>query len=64
MLQRFIQEFLGYFRLANSSDRSIQALTARLNEFQSFLKARIIRSIKKITYLDGLLFFVGRFEAF
>lgn len=52
MLQRFIQEFLGYCRLANFSDRSIQTLTARLNEFQSFLKVRDIRSVKKITYLD------------
>ncbi len=62
MLQRFIQEFLGYCRLANFSDRSIQALTARLNEFQSFLKASNIRSVKKITYLD-LVAFVADFNS-
>ena len=62
MLQRFIQEFLGYCRLANFSDRSIQALTARLNEFQSFLKVRNIRSVKKITYLD-LVAFVADFNS-
>ena len=62
MLQRFIQEFLGYCRLANFSDRSIQALTARTNEFQSFLKVRNIRSVKKITYLD-LVAFVADFNS-
>ena len=62
MLQRFIQEFLTYCRLADFSDRSIQALTARLNEFQSFLKVRNIRSVKKITYLD-LVAFVADFNS-
>ncbi len=61
MLQRFIQEFLTYCRLADFSDRSIQALTARLNEFQSYLKARNIRSVKKIGYLD-LVAFVADFN--
>jgi len=61
MLQRFIQEFLSYCRLANFSDRSIQALTSRLNEFQSFLKIRNTRSVKKITYLD-LVAFVADFN--
>ena len=62
MLQRFIQEFLTYCRLADFSDRSIQALTARLNEFHSFLKVRNIRSVKKITYLD-LVAFVADFNS-
>ncbi len=61
MLQRFIQQFLTYCRLANFSDRSIQALTARLNEFQSFLKSRKIRSFKKIGYFD-LVAFVADFN--
>ncbi len=62
MLQRFIQEFLGYCRLANFSDRPIQALIARTNEFQSFLKIRNIRSVKKIIYLD-LVAFVAKFNS-
>ncbi len=62
MLQRFIQEFLTYCRLADFSDRSIQALTARLNEFQSFLKTRHIRSVKKVSYLD-LVAFVADFNS-
>jgi integrase/recombinase XerC len=61
MLQRFIQEFIGYCRLAHFSDRSIQAFTARLKELQSFLKAHQIRSVKKITYLD-LVAFVADFN--
>ena len=62
MLQRFIQQFLAYCCLADFSDRSIQALIARLNEFQSFLRVRDIRSIKKIAYLD-LAAFVADFNS-
>ena len=62
MLQRFINEFLAYCRLANFSERSTQALTARLNEFQSFLKIRNIRSVKKISYFD-LVAFVADFNS-
>ena len=61
MLQRFIQEFIGYCRLANFSDRSIQALTARLKELQSFLKTHHIRSVKKIIYFD-LVAFIADFN--
>ena len=62
MLQRFIQEFIAYYLLANFSDRSIQELSARLKELQSFLKARQIRSVKKIAYLD-LVAFVADFNS-
>jgi integrase/recombinase XerC len=62
MLHRCVQEFLAYCRLANFSERSTQALTARLNEFQSFLKIRNIRSVKKIGYLD-LVAFVADFNS-
>jgi len=36
--------------LANFSARSLQALTARTTEFESFLKSIHIRSVKKTTY--------------
>jgi hypothetical protein len=36
--------------LVDFSHRSIQALTARLNEFETFLKALKIRSAKRIKY--------------
>ena len=50
MLHRVINQFLDYCRLANFSKRSIQALSARLNEFKNYLKSQRIRSVKKITY--------------
>jgi len=50
MLHRIISQFLDYCRLAEFSERSIQTLTARINEFEAFLKILKIRSIKKIKY--------------
>ena len=50
MLHRHINQFLDYCRLADFSIRSIQALSARLNEFTNFLKTQRIRSIKRIRY--------------
>ena len=62
MLHRYTHESLAYCRLVDFSDRSIQALTAQLNEFRSFLKIRNIRSDKKISYLD-LVAFVADFNS-
>jgi len=50
MLHRYCNQFLDYCRLADFSIRSIQALTARLNEFEIFLKVHKIQSVKKIAY--------------
>ena len=58
MLHRYISQFLEYCQLADFSVRSIQALTARLNEFETCLccsqgqcrKSQRIRSVKKVTY--------------
>jgi site-specific recombinase XerD len=50
MLHRHIDQFLDYCKLADFSIHSIQALTARLNEFNNFLKTQRIRSIKRIRY--------------
>ena len=61
MLHRLVHEFLDYCRLANFSDRSTQALTARLTEFQAYLETKTIRSVKKINYLD-LIAFVADFS--
>jgi len=60
MLHRLVHEFLDYCRLANFSDRSIQALTARLTEFQAYLKNQTTRSVTQIKYLD-LIAFVADF---
>jgi hypothetical protein len=43
MLHRYINQFLEYCQLADFSVRSIQALTARLNEFETYLKSQKIR---------------------
>ena len=37
MLHRYISQFLEYCKLADFSVRSIQALTARLNELEACL---------------------------
>lgn len=50
MLHRYFNQFLEYCRLADFSIRSIQALTARINEYEKFLKTQRIRSIKKVCY--------------
>jgi integrase/recombinase XerC len=62
MLHRQINHFLDYCRLADFSIRSIQALTARLNEFDIFLKSQRIRSIKKVRYRH-LIVFAADFNA-
>jgi len=61
MLHRYINQFLEYCQLADFSVRSIQALTARLNEFETYLKSQRIRSVKKITYLH-LVDFVADYK--
>lgn len=50
MLHRHISQFLDYAKLADFSIRSLQALSARLNEFESFLKIQRIRSVKRVKY--------------
>ena len=41
MLYLVIQDFLSYFRLADFSQRSLQALSIQLNEFTELLNYRI-----------------------
>lgn len=62
MLHRYINPFLEYCQLADFSPRSIQALTARINEFQAWLKSPKIQSVKKVTYSD-LIDFVADYKA-
>jgi site-specific recombinase XerD len=50
MLHRHISQFLDYVKLADFSIRSIQALSARLNEFENFLIIQRIRSVKRVKY--------------
>ncbi len=62
MLHRHINQFLEYCRLADFSIPSIQALSARLNEFEIFLKTQTIRSIKRVRYRH-LIDFAADFNA-
>ena len=50
MLHRIISQFLDYCRLAEFFERSLQALTIRMNEFEASLNFLQIRSVKRITY--------------
>ncbi len=50
MLHLYINPFWEYCQLADFSPRSIQALTARLNEFQAWLISQKTQSVKKINY--------------
>ena len=62
MLHRYFNPFLEYFELADFAARSIEAITARGNEFQSYLTLNEIISIKKVTYRH-LIDFVADFES-
>lgn len=62
MLNRLIKQFVDYCQLTDFSERSIQALSARLKEFSAYLKKEKFRSIKKVVYLD-LVAFVADFRS-
>ena len=62
MLHRYFNQFLEYFHLADFSHRSIQAMTARVEEFQEFLPLKKIKSIKKVTY-ENLIEFAADFKS-
>ena len=62
MLHRYTNQFLEYCRLADFSIRSIQALNARLNELENFLKTHRIRSVKRVRY-HHLIDFTADFNA-
>jgi integrase/recombinase XerC len=51
MLYRYGRKFLEYCRLADFSNRSIQALVIRLGELTSFARTRKLKSVNGIKYL-------------
>lgn len=61
MLHQLIDHFLDNCRMANFSERSIQALSARLKELSAYLKQKKYRSVKEVSYLD-LVAFVADFS--
>jgi len=62
MLHHYFNPFLEYFHLADFSDRSIEAIIARIKEFRKYLISIKIKSIKKVTYQD-LVEFVADFQS-
>ena len=62
MLHRYVSQFLEYCQLADFSVRSLQALSARINEFEACMKSQRIRCVKKITY-QHLVDFVADYKA-
>ncbi|MBU4316122.1 MAG: tyrosine-type recombinase/integrase [Proteobacteria bacterium] len=61
MLYHYLKPFLDYFKLAEFSNRSFQAMASRINEFQHYLQDQNIKSIKKIHY-KNLVAFAGDFH--
>lgn len=62
MLHQLIDQFLEYCRLVSFSNRSIETLNSRLNEFKAFLKHKRKRTIKSIKYVH-LAEFVSEFKS-
>jgi integrase/recombinase XerC len=56
MLHSYIEQFLRYCQVANSSSKSIEALTLRLKQFKQFCQALSIESISDISYHHVLSF--------
>jgi len=50
MLQNSITNFLHYCQNLNFSERSIESLTFRLNEFNQFIRSQAISSLSEINY--------------
>jgi len=61
MLYHYSSSFLDYFRLADFSNRSFQAIASRINELQNYLQIQKIKSIKKVAY-KHLVEFAGNFQ--
>jgi len=61
MLHDYIIKFLDYCKNANFSERSIESLNHRLEEFGKFLKTITVGSIKEIKY-QHLVQFVAEYN--
>ena len=61
MLHQYVQQFLSYCQIACFSERSIGTLTARLNEFNVFIKSKRLKSPRAIAYTH-LIDFVSDFK--
>jgi integrase/recombinase XerC len=50
MLEKKINGFIAYCKVAGFKEKSIQTLSSRLNEFNKFLKSKRFKNISSITY--------------
>ncbi len=50
MLEKHINRFIDYCKVAGFKDKSIESLSIRLNQFNAFIENIRIRKIKSITY--------------
>ncbi len=61
MLHQYVQQFLSYCQIASFSERSMGTLTARLKEFNVFIKSKRVKSPRAIAYTH-LIDFVSDFK--
>jgi hypothetical protein len=54
MLYPYLTPFLDYFKLADFSNRSFQAMASRIKEFQLYLQIQNIKSIKKVLMIGAI----------
>lgn len=52
MLNEEMRHFLEYCKVSDFSEKSIESLTTRLNEFNEFLKRATVTSLKDISYQE------------
>lgn len=50
MLEKKINGFLAYCKVAGFKERSVETLSLRLNEFGNFLKSKRFKNIQSVTY--------------
>ena len=61
MLEALVEDFLGYCKISDFTNKSIETLRLRLNELSGFLKLEGVFQVKDITY-TRLRGFVGDYK--
>ncbi|MFQ5629196.1 MAG: tyrosine-type recombinase/integrase, partial [bacterium] len=56
MLHSYIEQFLRYCQVSNSSSKSIEGLSTRLKQFKQFCQTLSLESISDVTYRHLLTF--------
>jgi site-specific recombinase XerD len=61
MLHNHIRDFLEYYKASEFRERSVEALSIRLNQFNRFVQSQSIHSVHEITY-PHLLQFIADYQ--